>query len=157
MSERPAGTPSWQWCNFRNISKHVEHCPEILKRKTKSWKRENHTCLTKRSDDLWKMPGSFHIKSYFWKMSRYVETMSRTYRKNKFPMAMVQFSQLKVGGIKVGGIKMGPYGPIWAHYYSIHFYSTHFYMATNYGIPHGNTTTLAAILSCRSWHLRIGT
>ena len=25
----------------------------------------------------------------------------------------------------------------------------------DYGIPHGNTTTLAAILSCRSWHLRI--
>ena len=60
---------------------------------------------------------------------------------------------VKVGGIKVGGIKMGPYGPIWAHFYSTHFYSTHFYMATNYGIPHGNTTTLAAILSCRSWHL----
>ena len=67
MSERPAGTPSWQWCNFRNISKHVEHCPEILKRKTKSWKRENHTCLTKRSDNLWKMPGSFDIKTIFLK------------------------------------------------------------------------------------------
>ena len=25
----------------------------------------------------------------------------------------------------------------------------------DYGIPHGNITTLAAILSCRSWHLRI--
>ena len=98
MSERPAGTPSWQWCNFRNISSPI-------------------------------------IFFGLWIIS----------------------SHVKVGGIKVGGIKMGPYGPIWAHFYSTHFYSTHFYMATNYGIPHGNTTTLAAILSCRSWHLRIGT
>ena len=31
------------------------------------------------------------------------------------------------------------------------------HLTVDYGIPHGNTTTLAAILSCRSWHLRIGT
>ena len=27
------------------------------------------------------------------------------------------------------------------------------HLTVDYGIPHGNTTTLAAILSCRSWHL----